>query len=301
MQIGTQIAARARRALVPAPPRGTARPQRRPHQPRRPGRVQGARPTPGGAAPATKRGANEKPPHKVAARQSGAAAGQPGGRGEGIGGGPALCVLRHEAVSGRCPPRAGPAGGLQRWSPAQPPPPCGPRPPARPRRGPTARREPPGPGREEGAGCEAALPGGSGKARAEAGGGRGDSAIFSCHSQRDTARLGSARPGPGASPRPGPGRPRSALGPVVRKAKHLEQRSRKTSRFHEHLRKKFMGEQQRKTSRWRREADKFGRLLELVGQRTRNLASAASASLALRGSQGRSLSPKKDAAVMSEK
>ncbi|KYO31833.1 hypothetical protein Y1Q_0022895 [Alligator mississippiensis] len=86
-------------------------------------------------------------------------------------------------------------------------------------------------------------------------------------------------------------------------AKHLEQRSRKTSHFHEHLRKKFVDEQQRKTSRWRREADKFGRLLELVGQRTRNLASAASASLALRSSQARSrdLSPKKDAAVMSEK
>ncbi|XP_025048554.1 uncharacterized protein C5orf52 homolog, partial [Alligator sinensis] len=106
---------------------------------------------------------------------------------------------------------------------------------------------------------------------------------------------------PAAPARPGP--LRSAPGPIVPKAKHLEQRSRKTSHFHEHLRKKFVGEQQRKMSRWRREADKFGRLLELVGQRTRNLASAASASLALRRSQARSrdLSPKKDAAVMSEK
>ncbi|TFJ97505.1 butyrophilin subfamily 1 member A1-like [Platysternon megacephalum] len=86
------------------------------------------------------------------------------------------------------------------------------------------------------------------------------------------------------------------------KVNHLEETRIKTSHFYEHLKKKFMSDQQKKISRWKKESDKFGKILELINQRTKNLV-IASASLTMRKSQEGSQKtiPKKEATVMFEK
>ncbi|XP_074869336.1 uncharacterized protein C5orf52 homolog [Carettochelys insculpta] len=52
----------------------------------------------------------------------------------------------------------------------------------------------------------------------------------------------------------------------------LEETRKKTSHFYEHLKKKFMSDQQKKMSRWKKESDKFGKIVQLTSQRTKNLA-----------------------------
>ncbi|XP_039361662.1 uncharacterized protein C5orf52 homolog [Mauremys reevesii] len=86
------------------------------------------------------------------------------------------------------------------------------------------------------------------------------------------------------------------------KVNHLEETKIKTSHFYEHLKKKFMSDQQKKISRWKKESDKFGKILELINQRTKNLA-IASASLTMRKSQegNQKTIPRKEATVMFEK
>nr|XP_025036106.1 uncharacterized protein C5orf52 homolog isoform X1 [Pelodiscus sinensis] len=81
--------------------------------------------------------------------------------------------------------------------------------------------------------------------------------------------------------------------------RHLEETQKKTGHFYEHLKKKFTGDQQRKMSRWKKEYDKFGKILDVIGQKTRNLA-ATSASLTMRQSQegGRGAAPKTAAAML---
>lgn len=82
----------------------------------------------------------------------------------------------------------------------------------------------------------------------------------------------------------------------------MEETRKKSSHFYEHLKKKFMSDQQKKISRWKKESDKFGKILELINQRTKNF-TIASASLTMRRSQEGSQKaiPKKEATVMFEK
>uniref|UniRef100_A0A8C0HDJ7 Uncharacterized protein n=1 Tax=Chelonoidis abingdonii TaxID=106734 RepID=A0A8C0HDJ7_CHEAB len=49
------------------------------------------------------------------------------------------------------------------------------------------------------------------------------------------------------------------------KVNHLEETRIKTSHFYEHLKKKFMSDQQKKISRWKKESDKFGKILDTLG------------------------------------